>query len=267
MGWYGDYVIPAGALLVGLTAGSGYGIASYLTGLRIRRGMLLLVLLLQLGAYFGAQLLEFKSLTREGPLVDEEGQELTFPRYYHLRAVNFAWDDHGKRGEPLGGWGYFFVGLGVVGFALGGMLAPAILLKKPYCDRCQLYMRSRVLALVPASVPRRRVSRKDAEGQAALKDQQERAVGEAGDVLGRVGELAQRNDALGIKTALTGFPPTAFGAVNRLPARLRLALVGCRSCANGYIQPAMITGQGRGIRIQKLEQLPLQPDAVRLMTS
>ena len=37
MGWYADYVIPAGALLIGLVAGSGYGIASYLTGFRIRR--------------------------------------------------------------------------------------------------------------------------------------------------------------------------------------------------------------------------------------
>ena len=32
MGWYGNYVIPAGALIVGAVAGSGYGIASYLTG-------------------------------------------------------------------------------------------------------------------------------------------------------------------------------------------------------------------------------------------
>ena len=40
MGWYGNYVIPAGALLVGMAAGSGYGIASYLTGFRIRRGLL-----------------------------------------------------------------------------------------------------------------------------------------------------------------------------------------------------------------------------------
>src|SRR5215468_7373092 len=92
MGWYANYVIPAGAILVGLAAGSGYGIVSYLTGFRIRRGLLLLVLLLQLGGYFGAQYLEFRSLTREGPLVDAEGEQLTFARYYHLRATSFAWE-------------------------------------------------------------------------------------------------------------------------------------------------------------------------------
>src|SRR5438270_4523354 len=61
MGWYGDYVIPAGAMIVGFAAGSGYGIASYLTGFRIRRGLLLAVLALQLAGYAGAQYLEFRS--------------------------------------------------------------------------------------------------------------------------------------------------------------------------------------------------------------
>src|SRR5262252_10406441 len=63
MGWYGDYVIPAGALLVGMAAGSGYGIASYLTGFRIRSAVLAAVVALQLGGYAAAQYLEFRSLT------------------------------------------------------------------------------------------------------------------------------------------------------------------------------------------------------------
>jgi hypothetical protein len=269
MGWYADYVLPIGAMLVGLAAGSGYGIASYLTGFRIRRGVLTLVLALQLGGYFAAQFLEFRSLTREGPLVDEAGETITFARYYHLRAVSFAWNDHGKPGQPLGGWGYFFVALGVVGFALGGMLAPAILLKAPYCESCQLYMKSHGLALVPASVPKRRVSRKDAEGQAAFKDEQDRAARGADTVLGQVGELAARGDAFGIKTALAAYPIRGGEArrIDRLPARLRLRLVGCRACSDGYIQPAMITGQGRAIRVQALAQLPLRADAVRIIAS
>src|SRR5678815_2792706 len=51
MGWYANYVIPAGALIVGLVAGSGYGIASWFSGVRISRGLLWTVLLLQTGAY------------------------------------------------------------------------------------------------------------------------------------------------------------------------------------------------------------------------
>jgi hypothetical protein len=267
MGWYGDYVIPAGAILVGLAAGSGFGAASYLTGFRIRRGILLAVLVLQIGAYLAAQVLEFRALTREEPLVDAQGETLTFLRYYHLRAMAFAWDDHGKPGQPLGEWGYVFVGLGVIGFVLGGVLAPAILLKAPYCEQCALYMKSRALALVPASAKGRRVSKKDAAGQAALHEEQEQAAAGARGVLARLGDLAGRGDALGIKSALGSYPPRGPEArrAGRLPSRLRISLVRCRACAAGYLQPAMMTGQGRAIRVSKLDRLNLPPDAVRLM--
>jgi hypothetical protein len=267
MGWYGDYVIPAGALLVGMVAGSGYGVASYLTGFRIRRGLLLAVLALQLAGYAAAQYLEFCSLTREGPLVDADGQALTFTGYYHLRAVSFAWDDHGKRGEPLGGWGYFFVGLGVIGFALGGVLAPALLMKMPYCERCSLYMKTRALALVPASARRRRVSKKDAAAQAAYAEEQKRAESNAGTLLAEVTGLAARGDALGVKSALSAYPARGAEArrANGLPARLRISVVRCRQCSSGHLQPSMITGQGRGIRVKALERLALPPGAPRVL--
>jgi hypothetical protein len=267
MGWYGDYVIPAGALLVGMLAGSGYGVASYLTGFRIRRGMLLAVLALQLSGYAAAQYLEFRSLTREGPIVDADGQALSFTRYYHLQAVSFAWDDHGKRGEPLGGWGYFFVGLGVLGFALGGVLAPAALMKMPYCERCSLYMKTRTLALVPASAKRRRISKKDAAAQAAFAEEQKRAESTAATLLEQTSTLAARGDALGVKSALSTYPARGPEArrVNGLPARLRIGLVRCRQCSSGHLQPSMITGQGRGIRVKALERLALPPGAPRVI--
>jgi hypothetical protein len=267
MGWYGDYVIPAGALLVGMAAGSGYGVASYLTGFRIRRSLLLAVLALQLGAYAGAQYLEFRSLTRAAPLVDPDGQELTFAQYYRLQAMSFAWDDHGRRGEPLGEWGYFFLGLGVVGFALGGVLAPALLMKVPYCERCALYMKTRTLALVPASVASRRFSKKDAVARAAFADEQGRAASNAGALLERMTGLAAHGDVLGVKSALSEYPARGAGArrVGRLPARLRVALVRCRQCSAGHLQPSMLTGQGRGIRVQALSRLPLPADATRIL--
>ena len=269
MGWYGDYVIPAGALLVGLAAGSGYGIASYLTGLRIRRGVLLWVLALQLSGYAAAQYLEFRSLARQVELTDDDGQPLTFARYYHLRAINFAWDNHGRPGEPLGGWGYFFIGLGVVGFVLGGVLAPAILLKVPYCERCALYMKTRTLALVPASAPYRKVSKKDPTAQAALQEENARAAAGADALIEQMTGLAAKGDALGINAALAPFPARGAEArrAGKLPARLRVGLVCCRQCAVGHLQPAMMTGQGRGIRVHPLARLPLPADATRIITT
>jgi hypothetical protein len=269
MGWYGDYVIPAGAIIVGLAAGSGYGVASYLTGLRIRRGVLWSVLALQLGAYAAAQVIEFRALMADDPLVEADGTPLTFVRYYHLTAINFAWDDHGRRGDPLGLWGYLFVGLGVLGFAAGGVLAPAVLLKMPYCDRCRLYMKGRNLALVPASVRARRISKKDAAGQAAYTEENERAAATARGVLERVTAHAGKGDALAIQNELRPYPPRGAEGrrVDKVLQRLRLRLAHCRSCRAGFIQPTMISGHGRGIRLQHLARADVPPEATRLLAT
>ncbi len=58
MGFYVN-LIPFGALIVGLLAGSGYGIGSWLTGAKMGRGLLVIVALLQIVAYFAAQYVEF----------------------------------------------------------------------------------------------------------------------------------------------------------------------------------------------------------------
>jgi hypothetical protein len=267
MGWYGDYVIPAGAILVGLAAGSGYGVASYLTGLRIRRGLLWSVLALQLTAYAAAQYLEFRSLVRDRPFVDEAGEPIGFVAYYHLRAINFAWDDHGHPGKPLGLAGYFFVGLGVVGFALGGVLAPAVLLKKPYCDRCQLYMKSRTLALISASVPARRVGKKDVAGQAAYAEENQRAGTTAQAVLDRVAGLAAKGDVGAMQAELAPYPPRGPEGrrANKVPTRLRLGLVHCRACGAGQLEQAAITGQGQHMRVRLLARTELAPDTTHLL--
>src|SRR5438045_3862552 len=53
MGWYANYVIPAGALLVGIAASSGYGVGSWFSGIRITRSLLWTMCVLQVIAYFG----------------------------------------------------------------------------------------------------------------------------------------------------------------------------------------------------------------------
>lgn len=267
MGWYADYVIPAGAILVGFSAGSGYGIVSYLTGYRIRRRLLWSVLALQLGAYGAAQYLEFRALMAETPLVDRDGNEISFAAYYHATAMSFSWDDHGRQGKPLGGWGYFFLGLGVLGFVAGGVIAPAALMKFPYCERCQLYMKQRTLALIPASVRPRRV--KEPAAKDAFAAENKAAADAAQAVLDQLVALAAKGDASAIASALRPYP--AGGAdgrkANRLPSRLRVGLVHCRNCGSGHLLPAIITGQGRGIRVQLLARADLTPDATHLLTT
>src|SRR5687767_7320502 len=64
MGWYANYVLPVGAVLVGLAAGSGYGIASWMTGVRISRQLMLTVVLLQTVMYFAAEYVEYRDVMR-----------------------------------------------------------------------------------------------------------------------------------------------------------------------------------------------------------
>src|SRR5436190_21323339 len=73
MGWYANYVIPAGAIIVGLVAGSGYGIASWLTGVRISRGLLWTVVLLQTAAYVGAEYVEYRDVMAQLKQLEQRG--------------------------------------------------------------------------------------------------------------------------------------------------------------------------------------------------
>ena len=151
MGWYANYVIPIGAIFVGIAAGAGYGLASWLTGVKIRTWLLSTVVALQIITYFCANYVQFKS---RGPLMlPGSTHVLSFPEYYHYEAVNFAWkQENGKPGAPLGNNGYFFRALEVLGFVLGGIVVPAAMMKVPYCELCQIYMKTRNLATIPASV-------------------------------------------------------------------------------------------------------------------
>jgi hypothetical protein len=128
-------------------------------------------------------------------------------------------------------------------------------------------MKTRPLALVPASARRRRVPKKDAAGQAAYAAEQKGAESTAAALLGQVTDLAARGDALGVKTALSAYPARGSEArqVNRLPARLSIRLARCRQCSSGHLQPSMISGQGRGIRVKALARLVLPPGAPRVI--
>ena len=128
MGLYADYIIPAGAMIAGIAASSGYGIASWLTGVKITRSLLLAVLAIQVIVYFAAQYIEFSHLK----LMHLNGTPVGFFEYYDYVARSFAWKhDGGGHGEPLGIWGYFFRGLEIVGFAGGSLIVPLVMLKAP----------------------------------------------------------------------------------------------------------------------------------------
>jgi hypothetical protein len=265
MGWYANYVIPAGAILVGLVASSGYGAASYLSGVKIARSLLVTILLLQVAAYFAAEYLDFSSL---GPMVHQDtGRPVGFFEYFDFKARSFAWKNKtgGGSGEALGLGGYFFVGLGLVGFAAGSLIVPGVLMNKPYCGLCQLYMKQRRLAVVGADVPARKLKKKDDAGHAALAADQQRAADEADRTVGTLTQMAKAGDVAGLRAGLAVLGRDGKRA-EKLPRRVRLTLVHCRGCGTGHLQPTFAAGQGKQMQLTPLAQTELSREVVAALS-
>lgn len=269
MGWYANYVIPAGALIVGLVAGSGYGIASWVTGVRISRGLLWTVVLLQSLAYVGAEYLEYRDVRREfeqrGMVAAPFQQFPSFLEYYDLKARNFSWKkkDGNGVGDPLGGWGYIFVLLGAAGFILGGLIAPAILYAVPYCDGCQRYMKRKMLGVLPASVPVKKISNKDTDALAAHAAEQEDAAARADLAVVRLREALDAGNAEALTAELS-----AAGSVkdsSKLPRRVEVSLAWCKSCEGGRITLTLITWLGDQLTQFKLGEAVVDPEFVRAL--
>lgn len=279
MGWYANYVIPAGAILVGLIAGSGYGIASWWSGVKIGRGLLVAVLALQAIAYVAAEYIEYRDVVQmldkqlsDANISDAEAAELGlvkpgFIEYYQMKAESFAWKPkNGKgEGEPLGKWGYLFVGLGALGFIAGGAIAPAILMAKPYCDDCQLYMKTKQMGVLPGSVPARKVKKSDTQGMAAYEAEQAKAIEDGADHVKRLTEFAAAGDAAAFRTfaAMTDNQK----ATGKLPRRIAVNVIRCTGCDKGQLVYSIITGTGDKTNTENLPPIALTPEFTRAVTS
>ena len=259
MGWYANYILPIGAVLVGVAASSGYGLASWFSGIKITRSLLWIVLALQLAAYFATQYIGFKSLN----LVHRNGAPVGFVEYFDVMARSFAWkQDNGSPGKPLGAWGYAFRGLEIVGFAAGGLIVPLVLRKKPYCQACQRYMRTRQLGLAPASVPVKKVKKSDAVGLAAYEAEQQQAFDR-----GKQTVEALQQHAAGAKTAdfqkiLTELEPGKKQTA-KLPKRFSLQLVHCNRCYAGQFVVKQLLGQGKQLKQTDFSSTELHSEFAR----
>jgi hypothetical protein len=260
MGWYADYVLPVGAVIVGLVAASGYGLASWFSGIKITRQLLWLVLILQLAAYFAAQYIEFKNLH----LVHRrDGRPVGFLEFYDLTARSFAWKQRdGSPGEPLGGWGYFFRGLEIAGFVGGGLIVPLLLRKAPYCHACQRYMRTRQLGLVPASVPAKKVKKSDAAGVAAYNAEQQQAFDGGKRTVESLQQLATGNKPADFQKQMSELNVSKKKSM-KLPGRFSLGLVHCRRCYSGSLVARLLLGHGKHLKQSEFARADLNSEFVR----
>jgi hypothetical protein len=246
MGWYADYVLPVGALLVGLVCGIGYGLASWLTGTKVTSRILWIVVGLLLACYFAARYIEYASLHL---VYEDTGRAIPFLTYIDIVTRSFAWknDTGGGTGDAFGLWGYAMLALEIGGFTLGGLLIPLGLRMKPYCDDCQLYMKSRKLGLLPASIAPRKTKNMDADAMASYDRESTEAFQKGKDLADSL-----QQQASSVKPKEFGQILSSFQAGQKeyagLPVRIQVALVHCPSCRKGNASASFLSGAGKQLK-------------------
>jgi hypothetical protein len=229
MGLYANYVIPAGALLVGLAASSGYAFAAWFSGRKMSGPLLLTIVLLQILAYFGAQYLEYLANVAAG------APNMGFFAYFDMTTQSWAWKDkNGGVGQPLGKLGYLLRFGEIVGFTLGAILPPLALRGLPYCSLCERYMKTRQLAVLPA---------------------------EAGPVE-EMTSLAKARHLDGFADAVKGHQANKK-ANAKLGRRVTVKLIHCVQCSGGHLQFTLEEGSGQQIKHTQMGDVPLDPEFVR----
>jgi hypothetical protein len=228
MGWYYYYVLPVGALAVGALAASGYGIAAWFTGLKMSKRFMWSVVGQLAASYLIAQYEEYQQMVPNG--------EIGFWAWYDLvaRSFNFGHD-------PLGSAGYFFRLLEVAGFVAGGLLVPVALAKKPYCDPCRTYRRSKVIGWLPWLGPTAGF-----DDVRVLFD-----TAATGEPTAFTTELQQRTHA--------------HDRVRRDRTKIALVLSRCPRCAGGHIVANTHERHGRNVRITKMGEVPLAGERTRAL--
>jgi hypothetical protein len=254
MGWYANFVIPLGAMLVGLVAGSGYGVASWMTGAKISKGLLFQIVLLQIAVYFFSQYVEFLLIKRQ-----LGNPPIAFLDYFDAITRAFAFNNNGRPGVPFGAWGYGMRALEIAGFSLCGLVAPAILFSVPYCESCQVYMRTADLGLLPAGIPPRKISKKDSEAQQAYEEEQRAALESGQKLLEQLLDGIRENDPRRCGELLRE-QADRKKEIGRQTARFAVSLQHCRHCQAGRVAVKLLVGQGEEQSVTELGQTEVDAD-------
>lgn len=265
MGYYLNKFIPIGAIGVGLLASSGYGLASWKTGIKMTRALLWTVMALLVFAYFAAQYIDYLSL---GRLENRwTGERIGFLQYFDIMTRAFAWKPKlGQAAEPIGLWGYAIRALDIIGFALGGLIVPAGLKSQEYCETCQLYKHTRPLGYVPASIPLKKIPKKETEARAAHEAEQQKAI-DAGHIAhAALQKLAEDNQAAEFAAELDKLAARQKETL-KLPAFIIERLTFCKRCHDGRLVSVFQIGTGNNVRSTPLGTTPLKPDLVATLSA
>lgn len=137
------FVIPAGAMLSGFLAASGFLAGARLWHCRPSLPLLATMVLASVGSYVTIHWLDHRFMRIEGIRVADY---VPFGEYLRVATSHQSLRVHlarvGTLGGPpmeLGKLGYGYSALQVLGFAVGAVAIHAHLAASPYCDACQRY--------------------------------------------------------------------------------------------------------------------------------
>jgi hypothetical protein len=205
-----------------------------------------------LAGYLGAQYVEF--------LLLPNGAEIGFFDYYDSVTRSFHWVEHGTPGSPMGTIGYLLRAGETLGFVGGGVLIPIALRRLPYCESCAAYMRSPLVARIPAGVAWKNINAKRHPEEAQRQtDEANHAFENAEAKLKAI--FAASRDPGGLTQAIADHGLKGRAA-DKLSARIWVHLVHCRRCAAGEFRADLVTGQGKKIRRKVLQRSTVEPATV-----
>jgi hypothetical protein len=145
MGWYLYFVIPVGALLVGIASGLGYGLGSRYLNVKLSHAFAFGMIATGLVDYVAAQYLTYQYVLETNHVAAES---YSFVQYIRdmCEGMAFSARNSGDPSTPLGVLGYLFKFLEMVGYALGTMIPSGVVLGMTYCKKCQFYLKPHLTA-------------------------------------------------------------------------------------------------------------------------
>jgi hypothetical protein len=137
MTFYIFFIVPVGALLVGLLAGSGYALMSWIRNSFVHFRSKVIIFVLGALTYVLAHYITYMALLAAN---DVPSEAFSFFDYIRLLCENISYGDiHDDEGVALGKFGYLIQLVEWAGFAFGGIIPLLILQTIPYCHHCQRY--------------------------------------------------------------------------------------------------------------------------------
>jgi hypothetical protein len=137
-------VLPAGAMLAGMAASSGYYFGARLLNFRPAKDLLVGIVAISTGTFFFIYWLEWVFLTVDGKPISEAIPYSDYLTYMITHtSVSLL---HGGLNNSLdlgSGGGYVYAALQIIGFAVGGFCIYVYLVGLPYCKECRLFLKDK----------------------------------------------------------------------------------------------------------------------------